>query len=51
MLLPVALPVLPKIITLLLTDQHAEFDIVDGQLEGGIDLTASCSAALVAVVP
>jgi hypothetical protein len=45
MLLPVALPVLPKIITLLLTDRHAEFDIVDGELEWGIDLTVSCGAA------
>jgi hypothetical protein len=45
MLLPVALLVLPKLVTLLLTDQHAEFDIIDNELEWGIDLTALCSAA------
>jgi hypothetical protein len=27
---PVTLPMLPKVVTLLLTDRHAKFDVIDG---------------------
>jgi hypothetical protein len=42
---PVALSVLPKVITLLLADHHAQFDILNSELKWSIDLTSSCGAA------
>jgi len=42
---PVALPVLSKVITLLLTDRHAKFDVVDSELKWSIDLASPCGAA------
>jgi hypothetical protein len=42
---PVALPVLLNIITLLLTDRHAKFDVFDRELKRSIDLTSPCGAA------
>ena len=42
---PVALPVLSKVITLLLTDQHAKFDVFDCELKWSIDLASPCGAA------
>ena len=42
---PVALPVLSKVITLLLADHHAKFDVIDGELKWSIDLALPCSAA------
>jgi hypothetical protein len=35
---PVALPVLSKVITLLITDCHAKFDVFDRELKRSIDL-------------
>ncbi len=51
MLLSVALPMLSKVVTPLFTYCQAQFDIVDGELEWCIDLTPSCSAAEIAIVP
>jgi hypothetical protein len=42
---PVALPMLPKVVTLLLTDRHAKFDVFDGELKWGRDLASPCRAA------
>jgi hypothetical protein len=42
---PVALPVLSKVITLLLTDQHAKFDVFNRELKWSIDLASTCGAA------
>jgi hypothetical protein len=42
---PVALPVLSKVITLLLTDRHAKFDVFDCELKWSIDLASPCGAA------
>jgi hypothetical protein len=42
---PVALPVLSKVITLLLTDRHAKFDVFDRELKRSIDLASPCGAA------
>jgi hypothetical protein len=51
MLLSVALPMLSKVVAPLFTYRQAQFDIADGELERCIDLTPSCSAAEIAVVP
>jgi hypothetical protein len=42
---PVALLVLSKVITLLLTDRHANFDVFERELKWSIDLTLPCGAA------
>ncbi len=42
---PVALPVLSKVITLLLSDRHAKFDVFDRELKWSIDLALPCGAA------
>jgi hypothetical protein len=42
---PVALPMLSKVITLLLTDRHAKFDVFDRELKRSIDLASPCGAA------
>jgi len=42
---PVALSVLSKVITLLLTDRHAKFDVFDRELKWSIDLASPCGAA------
>ncbi len=42
---PVALSVLSKVITLLLTDRHAKFDVFDCELKLSIDLASPCGAA------
>jgi hypothetical protein len=42
---PVALPVLSKVITLLLIDRHAKFDVFDRELKWSIDLASPCGAA------
>ncbi len=42
---PVALSVLSKVITLLLTDRHAKFDVFDCELKRSIDLASPCGAA------
>jgi hypothetical protein len=42
---PVALPVLSKVITLLLTDRHAKFDVFGSELKRSIDLASPCGAA------
>ena len=44
-LLPVALSVLLKVITLLLTDRHVKFDVFDRELKWSIDLALPCGAA------
>jgi hypothetical protein len=51
MLPPVALSVLSKVITLLLTDRHAKSDVVDSELKWSIDLASPCGAAQIAIVP
>jgi hypothetical protein len=51
MLLSMALPMLSKVVSPLFTYCQAQFDILDGELERCIDLTPSCSAAEIAVVP
>ncbi len=48
---PVALPVLLKVITLLLTDRHAKFDVFDSELKWSIDLASPCGAAYIAIIP
>jgi hypothetical protein len=42
---PVVLPVLSKVITLLLTDRHAKFDVFDRELKWSIDLASPCAVA------
>jgi hypothetical protein len=42
---PVALPVLSKVLTLLLADRHAKFDVINGELKWSIDLALPCGAA------
>ena len=42
---PVALFVLSKVITLLLIDHHAKFDVFDRELKWSIDLASPCGAA------
>ncbi len=42
---PVPLPVLSKVITLLLTDRHAKFDVFNRELKWSIDLASPCGAA------
>jgi hypothetical protein len=45
MLLPMTLSMLSKVVTLLLTDQHAYFDLVYCELKWSIDFASPCSAA------
>jgi hypothetical protein len=51
MLLLVELPMLLKVVAPLFTYRHMQFNIVDGELERCIDLTPSCSAAEITLVP
>ena len=42
---PVALPMLPKVVTLLPTDRHVKLDVFNGELKWGRDLASPCRAA------